>query len=126
MAATRRGKHHPNLKQQEASAAKSTTNEARALAKEVLQKRHVAEEHLPPLPLILCILACSGAAFVLAMRDFWTTGRSIAGPWDQAVLVRASDWVACLRTMGRNRVPVLNPFFISCVVTVVVAFRFVG
>jgi hypothetical protein len=101
MAVARREKTQPALKQsgggsKTSSASKATTK----LAEDILNgpgtkkgAASVAEAHLPPLPLILAILACSGAVFVLAMRDFWTTGRNIAGPWDRAMLVRPSSRV---------------------------------
>lgn len=47
----------------------------------------LAIEHLPPLMLIFTVLFCSGAIFVLAMRDFMSTGRVIAGEWDDAFMV---------------------------------------
>lgn len=51
------------------------------------EKQAAIEEHLPPLLLTFLILACSGAMLVLCLRDFWTTGKNIAGSWDEALLV---------------------------------------
>lgn len=51
------------------------------------RKAFLAEEHLPPLFLVAVVLMCSGALFVLAMRDFVSTGKVIAGTWDEAMLV---------------------------------------
>lgn len=48
----------------------------------------IAEEHLPPLPLVFTILMCSGALLVLALRDVMATGRNIGGSWDEAMMVR--------------------------------------
>jgi hypothetical protein len=99
MAVARREKTQPALKQSGGgSNSASASTATKKLAEDILNgtkqakggAASVAEAHLPPLPLILAILACSGAVFVLAMRDFWTTGRNIAGPWDQAMLVRPS------------------------------------
>jgi len=47
----------------------------------------VIEEHLPPLSLVFVVLICSGALLMLAIRDFMSTGRNIAGSWDEAMLV---------------------------------------
>jgi hypothetical protein len=47
----------------------------------------LAEEHLPPLFLVGVVLMCSGVLFVLAMRDFCSTGKVIAGSWDEAFMV---------------------------------------
>jgi hypothetical protein len=47
----------------------------------------LADEHLPPLFLVAVVLMCSGPLFVLAMRDFFSTGKVIAGSWDKAILV---------------------------------------
>jgi hypothetical protein len=44
-------------------------------------------EHLPPLPLVLAILLCSGFMFVLGMRDMMSTGKIILGESDAAYLV---------------------------------------
>lgn len=54
------------------------------------QVQAVIEDHLPPLLLVCCILACSGAMFIFCLRDFWTTGKNIAGSWDEALLVSLS------------------------------------
>jgi hypothetical protein len=53
---------------------------------EEIQKQ-LAEEHLPPLFLVAVVLMCSGPLFVLAMRDFSSTGKIIAGAWDAALTV---------------------------------------
>ena len=47
--------------------------------------------HLAPLPLVMMVLLCSGALWVLSFRDVMATGRSIAGGMDDAMLV---SWLA--------------------------------
>ena len=44
--------------------------------------------HLPPLGLVLTVMACSGFLFVYAFRDAFATGRNIGGDPDEAFLVR--------------------------------------
>ena len=43
--------------------------------------------HLAPLPLVMIVLLCSGALWVLSFRDVMATGRPIAGGMDDAMLV---------------------------------------
>ena len=105
MAVARREKTQPALKQSGGTKASAASKATKTLAADILNgpgtnnkklgAASVAEAHLPPLPLILAIVACSGAVFVLAMRDFWTTGRNIAGPWDRAMLVRLTSRILC-------------------------------
>jgi hypothetical protein len=52
------------------------------------QKKELILEHLPPLPLVLIVLFCSGALLVFSLRDFLTTGRNIGGRFDEAMMVR--------------------------------------
>jgi hypothetical protein len=47
----------------------------------------VAAEHLPPMSLVFTVMMFSGALFVLGLRDALATGRPIAGPLDEAMLV---------------------------------------
>jgi len=47
----------------------------------------LAEEHLPPMSLVFCVLLFSGSMFVLGLRDALATGKNIAGPFDDAYLV---------------------------------------
>jgi len=78
------------------------------------------EQYLPPLPLVFVVLACSGTLFVLAFRDFWTTGRNVAGTWDEAYLVSAScrkSEVLCFLCYGRQLDP---PCLVLCWLTPVV------
>lgn len=87
MAAIRRDKTQSAKKTQHIDTAKKGSLENKA--REILKSKgyDVAEEHLPPLPLIFAALLCSGAMFILAARDFLSTGRNIAGAWDDAFLV---------------------------------------
>ncbi|GKY97549.1 hypothetical protein MPSEU_000713100 [Mayamaea pseudoterrestris] len=57
-------------------------------------KDTLADEHLPPLFLVGVVLMCSGALFVLAMRDFFSTGKVIAGAWDEAMMdfTKSRQW----------------------------------
>ena len=58
-------------------------------------REELVAEHLPPLALVLVILLCSGALLVFSFRDFFTTGKNIAGSWDEAMLVSSllkSTW----------------------------------
>jgi hypothetical protein len=45
-------------------------------------------DYLPPLPLVMTIIACSGFTFLYAFRDVFATGRVIGGAVDDAFLVR--------------------------------------
>ena len=60
-------------------------------------KAQLVADHLPPLPLVFTVLACSGALWILAMRDVLATGRIIAGEPDEAMLVCCN---ASLSTSG--------------------------
>jgi hypothetical protein len=53
------------------------------------EREIVIATHLPPWTLTVVMLVCSGMLLVFALRDFWTTGKNIAGGWDEALLVRA-------------------------------------
>lgn len=55
----------------------------------------LAQEHLPPLSLVCCVLVCSGFLFVLGLRDFLATGKNILGPLDEAFLVRIDLVLLC-------------------------------
>ena len=44
-------------------------------------------DYLPPLPLVVTVLACSGFIFLYAFRDVFATGRVIGGAPDDALLV---------------------------------------
>lgn len=52
------------------------------------QKATLFEEHLPPLPLVFTVLFCSGALWVLGLRDLMATGKSFLGDMDDDYLVR--------------------------------------
>jgi len=49
--------------------------------------------NMPPIGLVYAILFCSGALLMFALRDLLATGRNIAGPWDEAYLVRVMKMV---------------------------------
>jgi len=71
---------------------KSSTTETRSkTAKEPQPKDAPAKSvdisgHLPPLGLVLTVMACSGFLFVYAFRDAFATGRNIGGDPDEAFL----------------------------------------
>ena len=50
-------------------------------------KALVVLEHLPPLPLVFVVLFCSGALWILGLRDAMATGKMILGEIDEAYLV---------------------------------------
>jgi hypothetical protein len=61
---------------------------------EATAAKDLIEDHLPPLGLVYTVLICSGTMFVLCMRDFLATGRSIGGSWDEAMMAftKSMDW----------------------------------
>lgn len=61
--------------------------EVKAPAQKVPKSPVIAAEHLPPLPLVFTVLACSGALWILGLRDMAATGKNILGEWDNAYLV---------------------------------------
>jgi hypothetical protein len=63
-----------------------TAEEAKDFLK-AAEKAPLALDHLPPLPLVFIVMACSGLLWVFALRDFLATGKNIAGAWDEAMLV---------------------------------------
>jgi len=81
--AARRGKVQA-AKQTKASKQDVTAPKSSARPK---TQKEVAADHLPPLPLIFVVLFCSGALFMFALRDAIATGKNIAGPWGEAMLV---------------------------------------
>lgn len=52
------------------------------------EKDKIIAEYLPPLSLTLIVLVCSGTLFLFCLRDFMVTGKNVAGPIDEAYLVR--------------------------------------
>ena len=46
------------------------------------------DDYLPPIVLVMTILACSGFVFVYSFRDVFATGRNIGGTPDEVFLVR--------------------------------------
>jgi hypothetical protein len=57
--------------------------------------KELIAEHLPPIGLVFTIMACSSILWVFAFRDVFATGRNIAGPLDEAMLVSI-----CLRALS--------------------------
>jgi hypothetical protein len=49
--------------------------------------KELLAEHLPPIGLVFIIMVCSSCLWVFAFRDVFATGRNIAGPLDDAMLV---------------------------------------
>lgn len=49
--------------------------------------KELLAEHLPPIGLVIIIMVCSSILWVFAFRDVFATGRTIAGPLDEAMLV---------------------------------------
>jgi hypothetical protein len=76
-------------------------------------KKHAAmvADHLPPLPLVLAILLCSGFMFMLGMRDMMSTGKIILGESDAAYLVRE---VVNFREPHTFCYPMLTVFSFHC------------
>ena len=59
-------------------------------SKHVQSHAELMEEHLPPLSLVFCVLIFSGSLLVMGLRDALATGKNIAGPLDEALLVSLS------------------------------------
>lgn len=54
-------------------------------------KEVITSDYLPPLPLVMTVLVCSGFLFVFGLRDVLSTGRNIGGAWDEAMLVSSGQ-----------------------------------
>ena len=52
------------------------------------KEQTLLEAHLPPIGLTVVVFVCSGLLFILALRDFLTTGKNLGGTWDDMYLVR--------------------------------------
>ena len=50
-------------------------------------RKEVIAMHLPPLPLVMTVLICSGFMWMFAFRDMMATGKSLIAPIDNAFLV---------------------------------------
>lgn len=68
---------------------KDKINKEKNEAKDTASSAQLAEDHLPPLMLVFVVMACSGLLWVFALRDVLSTGRIIAGSWDEAMQVRS-------------------------------------
>lgn len=66
------------------------------LDKNVAEKirKDLVADHLPPMPLVLTILLCSGFMWVYGFRDMMATGRPIGGSMDEAYLAftKSTHW----------------------------------
>mmetsp|Transcript_6880 Transcript_6880/g.15114 ORF Transcript_6880/g.15114 Transcript_6880/m.15114 type:complete len:409 (+) Transcript_6880:167-1393(+) len=72
-----------------AAAEEERKNEQKQRLNDAVKSQRVEEfrgMHLAPLPLVMIVLVCSGIMWVMAFRDVMATGRSIAGPMDDAML----------------------------------------
>ena len=57
------------------------------------QRQDAIAMHLPPFPLVVLTLLCSGFLWMLAFRDMMATGRPLLGSMDEDFLVSfASDF----------------------------------
>lgn len=90
----------------------SANDDKHAKAAKKPTSRQTAEEfrgmHLAPLPLVMMVLLCSGALWVLSFRDVMATGRSIAGGMDDAMLV---SWLAASSGWNIPRYRVSGAFY---------------
>ena len=80
-------KHRREKKSTKSAAIASVLTNGAMASPPVVKKELVLEDHLPPLALVFTILICSGAAWVLGLRDLLATGKSFLGPIDAAYLV---------------------------------------
>lgn len=87
--AARRSKKESLKAASKSPPSKKASDEDKAKNEQVRKEQHeqLVAEHLPPLALVFTVLACSGALWILAMRDVLATGRVIAGVWDEAMLL---------------------------------------
>ena len=53
----------------------------------------ILSDHLPPIFLVLTVMASSGFLLVYSFRDVFATGRNIGGDYDEAYLVCNSTFV---------------------------------
>ena len=81
--AARRGQ----VKAAKQSKTAKTDEEVTKEPKRELTQKEVVEEHLPPLLLTIIVLLCSGGLLMFSMRDAISTGKNIAGSFDEAMLV---------------------------------------
>ena len=80
-------KHRREKKSTKSAAIASALTNGAMASPPVVKKEIILEDHLPPLALVFTILFCSGAAWVLGLRDLLATGKSFLGPIDDAYLV---------------------------------------
>lgn len=84
MAAKRKQKQKGTVINQKTTPTKDVPTTAPPMMKDAT----LAEDHLPPLPLVFTVLICSGALWVLGLRDLMATGKNFLGPMDDAFMVR--------------------------------------
>jgi hypothetical protein len=85
--AARRRKAEQSLKSSKNVVNRKNLEEKKSSEVKTNEVATLADEHLPPLLLVLVVMACSGLLWVFALRDFLATGRVIAGSWDSAMQV---------------------------------------
>lgn len=85
--AARRRKAEQSLKSSKNVVNRKNLEEKKSSEVKTNEVATLADEHLPPLLLVLVLMACSGLLWVFALRDFLATGRVIAGSWDSAMQV---------------------------------------
>ena len=86
MAAKRKQRQKSTVINQKADT--PTKDVAITAAPPMVKDAALAEDHLPPLALVFTILICSGALWVLGLRDLMATGKNFLGPMDDAFMVR--------------------------------------
>jgi len=60
----------------------------------LLKNATAISNHFVPIPLLLTVLICSGFLSILSYRDFFSTGKVILGPMDEAMLTftKSMQW----------------------------------
>ena len=88
MAAISRAKQQTDVKRSKHVKPEFQEKPAAASQQAAAEERHaLIEEHLPPFGLAVVLVVCSGFGFIFCLRDFLSTGKTIGGTWDEAMLV---------------------------------------
>eukprot|EP00545_Synedropsis_sp_CCMP1620_P009420 CAMPEP_0119005578 /NCGR_PEP_ID=MMETSP1176-20130426/1808_1 /TAXON_ID=265551 /ORGANISM="Synedropsis recta cf, Strain CCMP1620" /LENGTH=390 /DNA_ID=CAMNT_0006957409 /DNA_START=57 /DNA_END=1229 /DNA_ORIENTATION=+ len=89
-------KQRRNKKSNAAAVVKDAPDSNAAATAPLVIKPILFEDHLPPLPLVFTVLFCSGALWVLGLRDFLATGKNFLGDMDDAYLefTKSTQWFA--------------------------------
>jgi hypothetical protein len=76
----------------------TTKDEVTSKPTAATKTKDAVSDHIPPLPLVITVMACSGFLFVYAFRDIFATGRNIGGDPDEAYLVSlfSMSWIISL------------------------------